>query len=251
MVDIHAHILPGVDDGARTLEESLEMLRIAAQSGTTDIVATPHANAQFPYDPAKIQSAYETLRSAAEGITINIHLGADFHLSYVNLLAALAEPQRFTINTHQYLMVELPDFFSISFISDTLLQLLSSRFVPIITHPERNISLQADLKEVEYWVHQGVRIQITAQSMTGRFGSDAKRAADKLLKSKLVHFVASDAHDCSDRRPDLTAAYKYVENLRNRAEADALFIHNPAATLYGAPLIEIQKRPSKFSRLFS
>lgn len=250
MIDIHSHILPGLDDGARTLDESLEMLRIAAQSGTTDIVASPHANAQFPYHQAQIEEAYDTLRAKVNG-NINIHLASDFHLSYVNLLDALSNPQKYTINHHQYLLVELPDFFSISVITDALQQLLRSRFVPIITHPERNVCLHGHRKDVQSWVDQGVRIQITAQSFTGRFGADAKRAADQLLKAKLVHFVASDAHDCVDRPPDLSAAYKYVTTLRNRADADALFLHNPAAALYGDPLPEHHKKPSKISRLFS
>lgn len=250
MVDIHSHILPGVDDGARTLDESLEMLRIAAQSGTTDIVATPHANAQFPYDNARIHEAYDVLRTKAASF-INIHLAADFHLSYVNVLEALSNPQKFTINNRQYLLVELPEFFSISAIDDALKQLLASRFVPIITHPERNISLHAHRKDIASWVEQGVRIQITAQSLTGRFGADAKRAADQLLKAKLVHFVASDAHDCTDRTPDLSAAYNYVSKLRNRTEADAFFFHNPAATLYGEPLVNNVKIRPKLLRIFS
>jgi len=250
MVDIHSHILPGVDDGARTLDESLQMLHIAAAAGTTDIVATPHANAQFPYDHARIQEAYDSLRSKAHGI-VNVHLAADFHLSYVNVVDALSNPQKFTINNHQYLLVELPDFFSLSVVNDTLQQLLSSRFVPIITHPERNVSLHGHRRDIQSWVDQGVRIQITAQSLTGRFGPDAKHFADQLLKAKLVHFVASDAHDCVDRPPDLSAAYKYISTVRNRAEADALFLHNPAATLYGEPLPEPQKKPSKIFRLFS
>jgi len=250
MVDIHSHILPGVDDGARTLDESLQMLQLAAETGTTDIVATPHANAEFPYDHARIQEAFDTLCAKSRG-TINVHLACDLHLSYVNVLDALSNPQKFTINNHQYLLVELPDFFSLSVVSDALQQLLSSRFVPIITHPERNVSLHGHRRDIQSWVDQGVRIQITAQSLTGRFGPDAKQVADQLLKAKLVHFVASDAHDCVDRPPDLSAAYKYISTIRSRAEADALFLHNPAATLHGEPLPEPQKRPSKFSRLFS
>jgi protein-tyrosine phosphatase len=88
MIDIHSHILPGVDDGAPTLDDSLAMLRVAAASGTTDIVATPHASPQFPYDESKIQHAFQLLSEHAQGI-INLHLGCDFHLTYANISDAL------------------------------------------------------------------------------------------------------------------------------------------------------------------
>jgi protein-tyrosine phosphatase len=189
------------------------------------------------------------LRSQAKDI-INIHLAADFHLSYVNIQAALSDPRKYTINGHQYLMVELPDFLSIPLIENALVQLLNGRFIPIITHPERNRSLQSHVGELQSWVGQGILIQITAQSLLGRFGATAKRCSEKLLKAKLVHFVASDAHDCVDRPPDLGKAYDYVAGLRSRSEADALFIHNPAATLTGEPLPEIQEQPRKRFRLF-
>lgn len=232
MVDIHSHILPGVDDGARTVDESLEMLRMAAACGTTDIVATPHANAEYPYDAQRIREVYDNVRKQANGI-INIHLACDFHLSYENLLSALSAPNEYTVNNHQYLLVELPNFVSTSFVENALTQLLNARFVPIITHPERNISLQSGDRQIETWVRQGALVQITAQSLTGRFGDAAKRFADKLLKSNLVHFVASDAHDCIHRPPDLRPAYEYVRHARGQSEADALFRRNPETVLYG------------------
>ena len=250
MVDIHSHVLPGLDDGARTLDESLEMLRIAARSGTTDIVATPHINTEFRNERAQIQEAYRRLCEEANGI-IKIHLGCDFHLSYENLMQALAEPQNYTINGQQYLMVELPDLLAFPAIRDALRQLLSSGIIPVITHPERNMSLQPKLEELESWVKQGALVQVTAQSLTGRFGPAAKRAADSLLSAKLVHFVASDAHDCFDRTPDLSAAFHYVHSRCSRQDAELLFTHNPAATLTGEPLPQTQKPGRKFFGLFS
>lgn len=196
------------------------MLRVAARTGTTGIVATPHANSEFPYDSARVLEAYHALRGQAHGI-LNVHLACDFHLLYDNIIAALAAPEKYTINNnHQYLMVELPDFLSTSLARDALTQLLNARFIPIITHPERNISLQSRPRELESWVHRGVLVQITAQSFTGRFGAGAKRSADHLLRARLVHFIASDAHDCIDRPPDLSPAYKYVLDRRGCEEAD-------------------------------
>jgi protein-tyrosine phosphatase len=252
MVDIHSHVLPGLDDGARTTEESLEMLRIAKSTGTTDIVATPHINAEFRNDSAQIQEAYGRLCAEAKlNIEINIHLACDFHLSYENLTRALAEPQKYTINGHQYLMVELPDLLAFSAIRDALKHLLSAGIIPIITHPERNMSLQPRLEELESWVKEGALVQVTAQSLTGRFGPMAKHAADSLLSAKLLHFVASDAHDSFDRTPDLSSAFAYVRSHCSREQADSLFTQNPAATLRGEPLPQAQKFSRKFFGLFN
>jgi protein-tyrosine phosphatase len=235
MVDIHSHILPGLDDGAQTIEESLEMLAIAAASGTTDIVATPHANGEFRFDPDRVQQLFQDL-SGRKAASVRIHLGCDFHLNYDNLLNALENPAKYTINHHQYLMLELPDLIALAAVKSAINQLISVGIVPIITHPERNRSLQPELRELEHWTAAGARVQVTAQSLLGRFGAAAQRAADSLMNGNHVHFIASDAHDCIDRTPDLSASYKYVSAKYGTQRADALFIHNPTATLPGTPL---------------
>lgn len=249
MIDIHSHILPGVDDGARTLEESLEMLHIAARAGTTDIVATPHASPQFPYNEARIQHAFDTLRAEAKGL-INLHLACDFHLSYENLRDALNEPAKYTINHYQYLMVELPDLITFPVIKNALIQLINRGIIPVITHPERNISLQSRPDELTSWVRQGALLQVTAQSFSGRFGPPAKQLADNLLRKNLIHFIASDAHDCSDRTPELTTAFDYIASRRGREYAELLFTQNPAATLCGDHLPEPRKSARKLFGIF-
>src|SRR5437588_11975332 len=108
MVDIHSHILPELDDGAKSLEESIEMLEIAVAAGTTDIVGTPHSNAEFAFRPDLIQEKIATLQSAMKD-RIQIHSGCDFHLSYDNIQDALAHPTKYTINNRCYLLVEFSD----------------------------------------------------------------------------------------------------------------------------------------------
>jgi protein-tyrosine phosphatase len=244
MVDIHSHILPGLDDGAQTIEESLEMLDIAAASGTTDIVATPHANGEFRFDPDRVQQLFQDL-SRRKAASIRIHLGCDFHLTYANLLNAIENPSKYTINHHQYLMVELPDLIALTAVKSAINQLIGVGIVPIITHPERNRSLQPELRELERWTASGGRVQVTAQSLLGRFGSAAQRAAGSLMDGNYVHFIASDAHDCVDRTPDLSTAYNYVAAKYGAQRADALFIHNPGATLQGAPLLHADSSVKK------
>jgi protein-tyrosine phosphatase len=251
LVDIHSHILPGIDDGAQTVEDSLAMLRIAAESGTTDIVATPHANFEFPYQPDRIHAAFADLQSRSKGL-INIHLGCDFHISFENLQDAVAHPDKYTINGCQYLMVELPDLTLLPAMRSAMQHLVSARITPVITHPERNPSLQARPQELDIWVQDGCLLQVTGQSLLGRFGPAAQRLAESLIDRNLVHFIASDAHDTDDRTPDLSASYKYVASRYGAARAGLLFTENPTAVLWGAPVnfTPAETKVSLWSRLF-
>lgn len=232
MVDLHSHILPGLDDGASTLEDTLAMLRLAAASGTTAIVATPHCNAQYPFQPAVVAQLISELATRTNGIPA-IHAGCDLHLSYDNLRDALDYPTKYTVNHGPYLLVELPDLVSFAPIRQMLRELLNTRLIPVITHPERNASLQRHPRELKAWVADGCLIQITAQSLLGTFGATAQRAAHNLIESKLVHFIASDAHNITDRSPDLSVAFQYVSARYSPAHAHRLFIANPSAALHG------------------
>lgn len=248
MIDIHSHVLPGIDDGSPSMEVSVEMLRMAADNGTTDIVATPHSNLEFPYNRENILQLFHNLSDITAGI-INLHLGCDFHLSVENVQDALKNPTKYTINGKGYLMVELPDLTSLAAMRSVLRRMLETRIIPVVTHPERNPTVQNSSKEMEAWVHDGCLMQVTAQSLTGRFGGHAKRFAESLLRSDLVHFVASDAHDCTDRVPVLTPAYKLIAQRYGAEKADQLFIYNPAAALLGEPIYSVPT-PKK-STIFS
>ena len=249
MVDIHSHILPGIDDGSKSMEESVEMLKRAAASGTTDIVATPHANSEFAFDPVVVKRLVGDLSYRTQNL-IKIHSGCDFHLNVDNLQDALINPCKYTVNGRAYLMVELSDLASLSATRNVLARLLETRIIPIITHPERNRAIQGNLKELEFWVHDGCYMQVTAQSLTGKFGAGAQRFADSLLAADLVHFVASDAHDSVHRPPDLSTAFKRVSERWGNARAEGLFIHNPQAVLWGEPIYALPK-PSRKSRFLS
>jgi protein-tyrosine phosphatase len=251
LVDIHSHILPGLDDGARTLDESLAMLTLAAETGTTDIVATPHANSAYAYDDAIVDRLIVEVSQEA-GSSIRIHRGCDFHLNFDNLSSALQNPAPFTINSGRYLMVELPDFPSLPVMRTVLQRLVTIHVVPVITHPERNGPVCANLSELENWVRDGCLLQITAQSLLGRFGQTAKRVSETLMNSELVHFVASDAHDCHDRPPNLAPAYELVAQRWGPERADVLFTDHPTAVITNeqifvtAPKVPL-KRTSRFS----
>jgi protein-tyrosine phosphatase len=242
MIDIHSHILHAWDDGSRSLEESLDMLRIAADSGTTDIVATPHANAEFKFDPAMVGQRFAELRSAA-GDLIRLHLGCDFHLSYENVQDAMQHPSQYTINRKNYLMVELADMVIVESARSVLARLRSVGIVPVITHPERNPQLQTRIDALALLAAEGCLMQVTGQSLLGRFGPEAERCAHALLEQDLAHFIASDAHDCHDRPPRLDLAYARISSRYGADCAERLFVLNPAAALEGKELPVRQAPP--------
>jgi protein-tyrosine phosphatase len=252
MVDIHSHVLPGLDDGAQTIEVSLAMLEIAVSAGTTDIVATPHANTEYKYDSDIVESGISELQQAV-GNRIRLHPGCDFHLMYENIQDALANPVKYTINHKQWLLVEFSDFIILPNSGDLLARLREGGMLPIITHPERNQILQNRFEDLRRWVHDGAYLQVTAHSLLGLFGSTARSFSQRLMESGLVHFVASDAHDTEYRTPRLDDAYRWLESRYGEEYARALTLDNPAATIQGIASLTSavpQKRRRKFFGLF-
>ncbi|MCW5979901.1 MAG: hypothetical protein KIT09_17605 [Bryobacteraceae bacterium] len=235
MVDIHSHILYGLDDGARTLEESVSMMKAALRGGTTDIVASPHSNLEFSFDPDSVASRIREVAEACGG-TPRLHRGCDFHLTYDNIQRAIADPARYTINGKGYLLVEFPDLLIFKNSDEIFELLLGAGMIPIITHPERNWLLQQRMKELEAWAAKGVLVQVTAHSYLGRFGNQAREFAELLMRRRLVHFIASDAHDPEDRSPDLSRAYGHIARKYGDGVAGRLFVENPGRVLNGEPL---------------
>jgi protein-tyrosine phosphatase len=232
MVDIHSHIVFGVDDGAQTIEDSIAMLEIAAESGTTDIVATPHSDHRFQYDADLIKERIAEMQ-ARMGDRIRIHKGCDFHLHYDNIETCKTDKERFTINGHQYLMVEFAESAIPKTIGDVFLDMISNGVTPVITHPERNALLMSRVKEMTQWVRYGCLIQVTAQSFTGRFGKAAEKGCKLLMQQNLVHFIASDAHDTEWRPPDMREPRQIVASTYGEDVAERLFTTNPRMTLTG------------------
>jgi protein-tyrosine phosphatase len=250
MVDIHSHILPGIDDGSTSMEISVEMLLMAAESGTTDIVATPHKNTEYVYNEEVIAPLFRELSDRFAGI-INLHLGCDFHLSLENIHEALANPSKYTINGKGYLMSELPNLSSLGAMRTVFGRLIQRGITPVITHPERIRAVQTQLDDLKEWIRDGCYMQVTAQSFVGRFGKRSQSLVETLVDEDLVHFVASDGHDTKDRVPVLKQAYELVSRRWGVEKADALFIKNPTAALTGERLRSSSPSREKKTPLFS
>jgi protein-tyrosine phosphatase len=232
LIDIHSHVLFGLDDGARTPEESLAMVRMAAEHGTTDLVATPHANLNFKFDPERVAERMAQVREAAGG-ALRLHAGCDFHLSFDNIQDSIQHPRKYTINQQRYLLVEFSDLLIFKNTEDIFARLRDAGMTPIVTHPERNGLLRQRAEAIARWVDQGARVQLTAQSLTGTFGRRAQDFSRQLLDRRLVHVVASDGHDCERRPPVLDQAYAWLRKSYGEAAATALCVTNPRAALSG------------------
>ena len=240
MYDIHHHLLPGLDDGSADLATSVAMARLAVADGITHVVCTPHANGRYPYDREKNRQRMAALqdRLVAESIPLTLGLGCDFHLSYDNVQDALVVPKRFTINETSYLLIELPDYGIPPGITETFHDLQKSGLVLILTHPERNPTLVANPARMVEWMQNGMLVQVTADSVSGRFGKVAQKMANHLLDNRWVHFVATDAHNTSSRPPRMREARQAVAKRCGEAYAAALCEENPCLVFRGEPLGE-------------
>ncbi len=253
MVDIHSHILPEMDDGAKSIEDSVAMIKLASESGTTDIVATPHADMHYQFQPELIEKRIAEVQALA-GTSIRIHRGCDFHLHFDNIQDCLAHPTKYTINHKNYLLVEFSDQLIAPTTSEIFDRLGRAGISPIITHPERNPLLSKKPELLKQWINAGCLIQVTAQSFLGRFGKSVAAHSHEMMDKGLVHFIASDGHDTEYRPPVLREAYEHVSKHYGVDKAEALFTINPRATLTGQYLeffdIEPIRKPRKWYQIW-
>jgi protein-tyrosine phosphatase len=235
MVDIHCHILPGLDDGAESFEVSVEMAEMAIADGITHVVATPHSSSMFSFDAEAVKRLRGELQEKV-GDRLQLATGCDFHLSFENLQDIASNTAKYTINQKSYLLVEFADFSIPASMDDALHQLQLLGLSVIITHPERNRLICSHPERLRKWLQRGCYVQVTAQSVLGRFGGRAQKYAEQWLDEDMVHFVASDAHNTTRRPLQLREAYEAVSKRRGEEIAEALFQENPLAAFEGRPL---------------
>ena len=237
MVDLHTHILPGIDDGARDWATATEMCRMAVEDGIDHIVCSPHANDAFTYDREKSHLLLAELEQKA-GLSgeLSFSLGCDFNFSYQNIQEALTDPAKFLIGNTKYLLVELSDFAIPPTICDTLVRFIGQGITPIITHPERNRVLQQRPELVLWLAQQRCVIQLTANALTGTWGAGPQKLALWLLERQAAHVIASDAHNIHSRPPILSKARDIVIRQFSLELALAMVEANPSAVVRGQAL---------------
>ena len=235
MVDLHCHILPGLDDGPKTIEGSLAMAEDAVSDGITHVVATPHANSTYAFEFSRVRAAQKELSERLAG-RLTLATGCDFHLSPENLKAIRSDPAPFCINQNNYLLVEFNEFSIPPSMDQALHELQLAGIHPIITHPERNGLLRAQPERLRKWVELGCYVQVTAGSLSGVFGPGPEQDAWTWIRKGLVHFVSTDAHNTARRPLKLKFAYAAIREQFGEDKARALLLENPLAAFEGRPL---------------
>jgi protein-tyrosine phosphatase len=235
VIDLHTHILPEVDDGARSLADAIAIAASAADDGVRVMAATPHVRADFPTRPEDVDDGVAALNAelAAAGIDVAVVPGAEVALERLPLLTG-EELRRFTLGrTGVYLLVEFPYRGWPFALARVVEELVAAGIVPVLAHPERNGVVQDDPPRLRDAVDAGAIVQLTAGSVDGSIGAAAAQAAFDLLEQELAHMLASDVHGPHLRMGRLRSA---VDALGDAALAQRLTQDVPAAILAGAPL---------------
>jgi protein-tyrosine phosphatase len=234
VIDLHAHILPAIDDGPTTMVGSYEMALLAVEDGRRTIVATPHVSAERPWPDLerRVDSLREAL--AAEGLDLEVLPGGEIALS-PPVPALLADRVLPTLNRTRYALIELAFEVPPPRLERQLFDLQVAGLVPILAHVERYRYAQREPGRLDDWCARGAVLQIDAASLRGDFGARARQAAEHVVRRALPAVVATDAHDAADRSPYLAFARAIVASLAGAGRATELFDEGPRAVLTDRP----------------
>lgn len=249
MIDLHCHLLPGIDDGAADIAVSLEMARIAAADGITTIACTPHIQpGVFDNEPVVIRAAVRELQYALDdaGIPLKLVVGSDAHIRH-DFVSAIQHERVLTLNDTRFVLFEPPHHIAPLRMDDLLFDVLATGYVPILTHPERLTWINSHYDMFQRLAMSGVWMQITAGSLTGHFGRSAKTWAERMLRDGIVHIIATDAHGTTRRRPLLRDAAMIAERFVGAEEARRLVSTRPLAVLKNAEALEAPRPPAKIT----
>ena len=258
MIDLHCHMLPGIDDGPETLEVSLEMARIAVADGITVTACTPHIYpGLYDNDAQGITAAVKSFRQQLRDADIDLQLvaGADVHLD-PDMVNGLKNGRIPSLHGTRYFLFEPPHHVAPPRIEDMVFNLLSAGYVPVLTHPERLSWIETHYPVFPKLVRAGCWMQLTAGSITGRFGPRARYWSERMLDEGLVHIVATDAHRADKRPPLLAEARDAVAQRLGRQAADDMVLNRPQGILKNVspetlpPLVE-PKAPAARRSLIS
>lgn len=253
MIDLHAHMLPGVDDGSQSLEMSLEMARIAVASGVRHMALTPHCNLpgnpRTNYDSPELREWMDALQLALEreNIPLELYAGCEvFSTEETPLL--LRRKQLISLNDGSYLLVEFDFGEDVNFVSYILEAILDEGYIPLIAHPERYRFVVRDPGLTYEWVRMGCALQVNRGSLLGRFGESIQDTAWRLLEHQVVACVATDCHRSTFRTPHMADVKEALEEAFGPACPRLLLEDNPARILQSQPIVGLQPTPFRRRR---
>ena len=227
MIDIHSHILPGVDDGSQDIEMTLKMLREASKDGTKKLVATPHYCREYGYlEYSTVKTKVNELKSKVKEENIDIELFHGQEIYYEeNILEWYNENKIGTINDTKYMLIELPlNKFEINKVIDAIYEIQIKGIVPILAHPERYLPFMDNPEKINDFINEGFLFQMNSGSINGRFGKSAKKTSEIFLENRIYSFIGSDAHNDSNRKTGISEALERIKDIDN--EYNKIFEEN-------------------------
>ncbi|MGM0438222.1 MAG: tyrosine-protein phosphatase [Bacillota bacterium] len=249
MIDIHAHILPNLDDGAKNFNESLIIAKKLSDQGMKKVIATPHyLKGDFIPKTKRVVNLVNklNLKINNENIDLEILSGSEIYLTE-NIEKLLEKNKILTLNNTQYLLIELPMHFIPSYFDRVIYNLQIMGYKPIIAHPERYNPIIKNYKLLSEWIDKGAYIQINAGSLLGIYGSEIKKTAEKIINNRLTQFVASDTHCKEQKRGSLTEALNQLKKITSDKEKN--IINKNSENLIKGREITVLK-PPKNNKLF-
>ncbi|WP_461809612.1 CpsB/CapC family capsule biosynthesis tyrosine phosphatase [Faecalimonas sp.] len=235
LTDIHNHILPMVDDGAKTVKEALKMLRIEVEDGVENIILTPHyRKGMFETTTEEIEWKFQKFREIVKnrGIEVELYLGRECYADTGLMERVLSHPS-FRMNESKYILIEFSYHDEFQKIRNCVYKMVSEGYHPVLAHIERYASLHKHIGYIEELIQLGAYIQVNASTILGKTGWSQKCFCRKLLQEHFIHFIASDAHDLQKRPPNLRECKGYVEKKVGIEYAKEIFVHNPQLILEG------------------
>lgn len=242
MKDIHTHILPNVDDGSKSIEESLEILRQAYLNGITDIVLTPHyiKDSKYNTNNKEKKKIFQELKKWLEisCININIYLGNEVYITEdpISLSKEIS-----TINNSRYILIEFPLNTKYPLIEEFIFKLKKKKLIPIIAHPERYLEYYKDYKFFENLINSGCLLQGNIGSLYGRYGRKSKKMLIYMLKNNMIHFLASDIHNAKDKIHKKNIQRDLLKIVKNKEEVEKILNTNIDKVLNDIDIVEWSK----------
>ena len=258
MIDIHCHILPEVDDGSRSLNESIEMAMIAKEQGITKIVNTSHYHPDFRYKKGEeLLKELEDFNNVLKENMIDIEVLIGNEIYYTkDLIKEIDELDFYTLNNSRYILIELPPTNFPKDLCNIVYELKEKNYIPVFAHVERYREVQENPELIYEVINAGAIIQVNSHSILGKSGKELQKVCNTLLNRNMVHVVGTDAHSSKRRTPIFLDAYKYVSEKYSKEMADDLFIKNKNAIINNEalnlpkPYKEEQKKKGFLKKLF-